>query len=194
MYDRKMARPIEFNRAEALEAGMKVFWAHGYAGASLDRLIRAMGLSKSSFYQAFGSKRDFLLAAIDHYTDRQIDALNSMWQGRRFGEGVRALLAGVIEDNCGGWGCMLVNSAAEIPPHDPGIAGRIRDNFERTVGAFAEQVRRAQAAGELPADRDAHEVATYLVSSIAGLRIFAKAGMPTATLACIQEKVLDLIA
>ena len=62
-----MGRPREFNTEEALEKAMKVFWAQGYEAASLHDLTRAMAISKSSFYDTFGSKHDLFISAIKHY-------------------------------------------------------------------------------------------------------------------------------
>ena len=62
-----MARPQEFNTAEALYKAMGVFWSKGYEGTSLADLLEATGLSKSSLYATFGDKRDLFLAAFDCY-------------------------------------------------------------------------------------------------------------------------------
>ena len=53
----------------ALQAALLVFWRSGYAAASLDDLTAAMGLSRSSFYGAFGTKHDVLLAGVKLYAD-----------------------------------------------------------------------------------------------------------------------------
>ena len=53
-----MARPREFDENQALEKALLVFWDKGYEGTSLTDLLGEMGLTKSSFYKAFGSKED----------------------------------------------------------------------------------------------------------------------------------------
>ena len=172
---------------------MKVFWAHGYAAASLDQLVTAMGLSKSSFYHAFGCKRELMIAAIDYYTDRQMAEVDEMWRDRSFTEGLRLLCKSVTGDNCGGWGCLLVNSAAEIAPHDPDIKKHIQAGFKRTISHFKNRILQAQKEGEVPAARNAQELASYLVSSLAGLRILAKGGISRSALTAVQANILSVL-
>ena len=47
----------KFHLEDALEAAMIVFWAHGYEGASMAELTRAMGIKAPSLYKAYGSKK-----------------------------------------------------------------------------------------------------------------------------------------
>ena len=62
-----MARPREFDTTEALSQAMQVFWSKGFKATSLNDLLDAMGLSKSSFYDTFGSKHEVFLETIEHY-------------------------------------------------------------------------------------------------------------------------------
>jgi TetR/AcrR family transcriptional repressor of nem operon len=70
-----MARPKEFIEEEALDRGMHLLWDRGYEATSLDELLSAMGLSRSSFYGTFRSKHQFLLAALDRYIDTVVGPL-----------------------------------------------------------------------------------------------------------------------
>ena len=47
-------RPLSFNRAQALEQAMHVFWQRGYEAASISELTAAMGITAPSLYTAFG--------------------------------------------------------------------------------------------------------------------------------------------
>ena len=59
---RKDARPTEI-----IEAGIKEFAAHGFAGARLDRIAKAAGISKGTVYLYYDSKEALFLAAIEKY-------------------------------------------------------------------------------------------------------------------------------
>ena len=65
---RHAGRPRAFDRAEALEAAMRVFWQHGYDGASLTELTEAMGISRPSLYAAFGDKAELFRETLTCYS------------------------------------------------------------------------------------------------------------------------------
>ena len=56
-------RPLSFDREAVLDKAMHVFWEHGYEGASLTGLTKAMGISTTSMYAAFGNKEELFRKA-----------------------------------------------------------------------------------------------------------------------------------
>ena len=60
-------RPRNFDRAQALQKAMEVFWSKGYEGASLTDLTEAMGINSPSLYGAFGSKEGLFREAVELY-------------------------------------------------------------------------------------------------------------------------------
>ena len=60
-----MPRPRAFDLPTAVDRGTHLLWSKGYEATSLDDLLLAMGIGKSSFYAVFRSKRDFLFKALD---------------------------------------------------------------------------------------------------------------------------------
>src|SRR5580658_5194846 len=70
-----IGRPRAFDRDEALEAAMLLFWRKGFAAASMNDLCDAMGLRSPSLYAAFGSKEALYLEAVGHYVEVQGSAV-----------------------------------------------------------------------------------------------------------------------
>ena len=177
-----MGRPREFDERQALEQAMQVFWTKGYEGTSLCDLMQAMGLSKSSLYDTFGSKNDLFVRAIEHYCETV--------QARYLGElrarhaelgSARAAIAGIFEATlemaAGGEtqrGCFLGNCAAEIAGQDPVATARVRAGMKAIENALYDVVKAGQDSGEIPAGRDARALARALTSSLNGLRTMAK--------------------
>src|SRR5436309_13794687 len=69
-----MARLREFDYEKVLDRALGLFWRGGYEATSLDDLLDEVGLSKSSFYGAFGSKHEILLACLDRYIETVVQA------------------------------------------------------------------------------------------------------------------------
>lgn len=161
---------------------MQVFWSKGYEAASLCELTEAMGLSKSSLYDAFGCKGDLFVAAIERYRETvQAKFLAALCARHRETGSARAAIAGVFElaieaalrpDDRRG--CFLGNCAVEISASDPAAAARVRAGMTATENAFYDAVKKAQEGGEIPAVRDARAVARSLTNSLTGLRVMAK--------------------
>ena len=192
-----MARPREYDANDALEQAMQVFWDKGYQSASLNSLTQAMGISKSSFYEAFGSKHDLYLSALEHY--------NATVSGRvvanfRSGESAREAIAWWFEfviDRMAGRGslrgCLMSNAAAELAPFDPETQGRCRQALSETETALVACIDRGQEAGEIRTDHEASDLARFLIASINGLRLMAKANPDRQVLEGVAEIALSVL-
>src|SRR5918999_1970317 len=64
-----MARHKEFDRDEALQRAMEVFWSRGYEAASVGELVKRMGINRQSLYDTFGDKHSLYLQALDRYRE-----------------------------------------------------------------------------------------------------------------------------
>jgi TetR/AcrR family transcriptional repressor of nem operon len=68
------------------------------------------------------------------------------------------------------------NSAVELAPHHPEVAGRISRYVSRTLDTFEDALTRAKKAGEISADSDPKALARFLVNTLHGLRVLARTG------------------
>ena len=193
-----MARPREFSKNEALEKAMQVFWAKGYRATSLSDLIHAMGLSKSSFYDAFGSKRALFLSAIDHYNHTvaagSIAALIAEAGGGR--AGIAAVFERYLADMVDAGerrGCFVNNSAIEMAPSDDQAAALVGAGLANLEEAFHGAVTKGQARGEIAPEREPRALARYLASSLNGLLVLAKVRPERTTLDEVVSLVLETL-
>lgn len=192
-----MARPREFDTAQVLEQATRLFWAKGYAATSLRDLIAAMGISKSSFYQAFDSKHDLYLLVLDGYIDTIVDQLVfTLGQGAS----PRTAIAVAFNDIIDGaiargdrLGCLLANAAAEVSRDDTGATERIAGGLARLEEAYHEAVVRAQRSREVPAEHDARALARFLTTSANGLQLMAKATSDRVALYDVARVVLSCL-
>src|SRR5690606_37524131 len=118
-----MGRPREFDETEVLDAAVDCFWEHGYEATSTRELADRMGLTGASLYNAFGDKRTLYRKALDHYIETSFEERVRRLEGRLPPrQAIGAFFAEIIQrslDDDRRRGCMLVNSALEVAPHDP---------------------------------------------------------------------------
>jgi TetR/AcrR family transcriptional repressor of nem operon len=175
-----MARPKEFDEEQALAAALEVFWEKGYEAASVQDLTERMGIQKASLYNTFGDKHALFVRALSAYSTETLDWYRE--QLERPGP-LRVTLATMFremnegcEDDEDCRGCLCVNSAVELAPHDPAIAALLQRHNQAQEDLFRRALERAQASGEIPAALDAVATARYLLNVIAGLGVARKGG------------------
>lgn len=172
-----MARPQEFNTSDVLAAALSVFWAKGYDATSLQDLLSATSLSKSSLYGAFGDKHGLFLAAFDTYRQAQRREMVRHLTAPSVRDGIEAFFRDVIDG--GGIteapnGCMSVNQAVEMSPHDPMVRERVDADFRFIAEKFAEAIAHGQETGEISRDKDAQRLGRMLLTAFAGFQVLAR--------------------
>lgn len=184
-----MARPKAFDRDTALQRAIALFRDKGYAGASTDDLLGAMGIGRQSMYDTFGDKRGLYLAALERYnTDSVAEfvrdmAAGSMAAGGTPLRGLEAALQGFARRaGSGCTGCMGVGAVLEFGQSDPDVAALTGASSGTQLEALERQLRSAAAAGEVAADLDLQAAAGFIASSMAGMRVAARAGTGVAAL------------
>ncbi|WP_439673205.1 HTH tetR-type domain-containing protein (plasmid) [Cupriavidus necator] len=186
-----MARSIEFDKSEALSAAIEAIWHRGYHAVSTSDLTAEMGLARSSLYNTFGSKREVFMTALRQYGTERAAQLAKSLERQPVHKGLRVLLTAIAKDNDAGKGCLLVNSAVEVAPHDAEIATVVKEGFIQMAHVFESALCAGQARGEIRADIEPTAEAIALVNGIAGLRVLAKAGFDARALKPTIEGLLS---
>lgn len=188
-----MPRPIEFDRRKVLDAATDLLWRRGYEATSVSDLESAMGLSKSSLYNSFGSKREVLTEALEHYAASQASELRALLAHKGLHAGLRTLLESIVTGNNHGRGCLLVNCAAELSARDKRIVNELRRALAQIGDVLHAAIVHAQRQSELPSGTDAEVLTQSLLALIAGLRIQAKAGTDRRTLQAVADHSLEAL-
>ncbi|MDR7277017.1 TetR/AcrR family transcriptional regulator [Catenuloplanes atrovinosus] len=182
-----MARPRKFDEQQVLRSATEVFWTSGFAAASLDDLMRATGLGKGSLYGAFGDKQALFLRVLEGYCADAAASLRDRLHGPDSSSAarLRALFDAMVTagDPSGPpRACLLAKSTAELAATHPEVAGRARQTFTAIADLLEAEVRGAQAAGDIPADRDARRTAHHLLAVLRGMEALTEAGMDRSVL------------
>jgi TetR/AcrR family transcriptional regulator, transcriptional repressor for nem operon len=172
-----MGRPREFDVTAALDAAMDCFWRDGYEATSVRDLAARMGITGASLYNAFGDKRSLFREVLQRYAERstreRITRLKSSLAPK---QAVRAFLGEIVERSVDGdrRGCLLVNTALEIAPHDPQLGAEVAVHLGEIEAFFHHAVSAAQAEGTVPTDRDPADLARLLLGVTLGVRVLAR--------------------
>jgi AcrR family transcriptional regulator len=187
---RARGRPRAFDREEALDRAMELFWRYGYEATSIADLTKAMGINPPSLYAAFGDKEKLFLEAIDRYCGDAAPAFGDEPTAR---EAVERLLVGAVAGltrSKSPRGCMLVTSAmncSESSAHLQDALARKRAAAER---ALEGRIERGVADGDLSKGTDTAALAKFYTTVLHGLSIQARDGASKKKLLGVVEAAL----
>ena len=185
-----MARPREFDRDQALDRAMRVFWAKGYAWTSTDDLLAAMKIGRQSLYNAFGDKRKLYVEALDRYQRASrvghLARLNSCPSPL---DGIEALLVGLIaeDDRARALGCMGVSAIGEFGAADPELVMLRSKAGSTLVKRLTERIREGQARGEVDPSINGQEAAAFVQMTMQGIQLGARGGSNARSLRALAK-------
>jgi TetR/AcrR family transcriptional repressor of nem operon len=187
-----------FNLDDALARATKVFWAKGYEATSMADLVAGMGINKGSLYNAFGSKKELFTRALLQY-DRdnrqamlaQLEALDDPLVAvtRLFDVSISESIVDTEKK-----GCLLVNTALELPNHTDDVRGIIGTVFDDFEAFFKRLIKRGQKRGVISKDVKANDTAKSLFSLLIGIRVLARGDFDASGLRAIKRDALRLIS
>jgi TetR/AcrR family transcriptional regulator, transcriptional repressor for nem operon len=171
-----MARPKEFDPQRALDKAMNLFWRLGYANASLEELMKEMGIARQSLYDTFGDKRALYLKAMAHYRDQTNGRMQkTLSETPSVRDAFAKLLFGLAAETREQHrrGCLLLSANLHRDPNDAVVRDFLRDNQARVETIFLQALARAQRQKELSLNGDPAALARFFVVTIQGMRAVA---------------------
>jgi TetR/AcrR family transcriptional repressor of nem operon len=151
-----MGRQRAYDSNTVVDQAMRAFWARGYEATSISDLVEATGINRASLYAGFDDKRGLFMASLRRYDERQrrgfLDRLAQDMAPRA------AILAAfdaarTAPDAGQPGGCLLVNTALEVSPHDAEIRDFVQEALAGVELFFRDRIRAAQATGTTPRPR-----------------------------------------
>jgi TetR/AcrR family transcriptional repressor of nem operon len=174
----KMSKPS--NREKILIEGLRIVHQRGFGGASVRNIVQAAGVPQGSFTNHFASKEAFGLEILDLYSAAGQEIMRETLRNdalpplQRLGAYIDLGMNRLNQDSMRN-GCLFGNFTAETCDHSELIRQRLLEIFADVQDAFAYCLRAAVQAGELPERFDVSETAGFLVSSLQGANLLAKA-------------------
>jgi TetR/AcrR family transcriptional repressor of nem operon len=175
-----MARPSKFDRDAAVQAVMQEIWRSGYEASSVKAIAEKLGITRSSYYNAFGTREDLFRAALAAYFAQSPDrVLHESIPD----QSVRLLISDTFRKVCAargcdpeGRGCLAINSLCELAggPHAE-LGAMLVEAVLASAARFEMLLELAVARGELEANTDVHGKALALQSLLIGINTLSKA-------------------
>ncbi|WP_207230993.1 TetR/AcrR family transcriptional regulator [Bradyrhizobium sp. Leo121] len=150
-----MARPRGFDETEILGRALRVFWRQGYEGASLNDLLDATGLTKSSLYAAFGSKADLFRRVVEYFYSEHLGFRQNALDEPTPRRIVERLLFGTVDLHTGPNtppGCLETGAALACSPENEPIRKELIQNRARFSRLLRQRLEAVKDQGRcLPA-------------------------------------------
>ena len=157
---------------------MHLFWQRGYQGASLPELLAATGLSRSSFYDAFGTKRALLLASLSRYVQSGMCGLAApVFHPQASRAEIEQFVHNMLDHALVGEepaGCFVNNCATELATQDAEIAEAIRLAHRGLQRTLSRAVERGQAEGSITRRETPLALARFLTAAVSGINVAAR--------------------
>lgn len=164
-----MTRVHRFNRSIVVEQAMLQFWQAGFHGTSMQQLVNATGLNRSSLYNSFGDKLHLyktcikyyqgfdqhqLQIALDHESN-EIEALKTFFQKKFFSS------KGTHN------GCFLQNVKYEMAS-EIFVKTMLENHQERILILLEKIILKGQGSGTINQNKGARVYAWHVYNSYQG--------------------------
>jgi AcrR family transcriptional regulator len=95
----------------------RVFYAEGFSGVGIDRIVSEAGVALGTLYNHFGSKSGLVVAALEHRHMAYLAELENYTAGKTGDDRVLCLFDSLLEwaERNGGNGCFFLRAAADHP-------------------------------------------------------------------------------
>ena len=192
----RMARPREFDEGAVLDAAVSRFWSRGYEATSVRDLVENTGLTAASLYNAFGDKRTLYEKALEHYVESILADRIRRFEALAPQAAIAAFFAEIVARSLADRerkGCMLVNAALDVAPHDPEFRRRVCEVFGEIEAFFLARLEAGQVDGSITRSLPAATLAHHLLGVLMGLRVLARVRPERALLEGVVAPSLALL-
>jgi TetR/AcrR family transcriptional regulator, copper-responsive repressor len=192
---KRAGRPRAFDREQALNTAMDLFWRHGFEGTSTAQLTAAIGIAPPSLYAAFGSKEALFRETLALYGQRYGGFLSEPMSGTG---GARAAIEQMLQaaarqfaDAQHPLGCMVAAGELQASEAQGALVDEVAGRRHAAQLAIRARLDRARKDGELPADSDTAALAAYFAMVVQGLAVQARDGAKPALLKRLADLAMQ---
>jgi TetR/AcrR family transcriptional repressor of nem operon len=181
-----------------LEVGAEIIHLKGFNHTGIQEILTAAEVPKGSFYNYFKSKEDFGLQIIDYFVNyftlsiREIvtdSSLSPLEKIRRILDQFMSL----FESKDYAYGCPIGNLSQEMGDLSPAFREKLKGAMDSVAQTYADLLREAKLAGEIPESLDVKDTAYFIVSSWHGALIHMKVEKTSEPLVNHRKFIFDYV-
>lgn len=190
---RKRGRPLSFDREQAIQQAMLLFWEHGYEATSLNDLTKALKVTPSSIYTAFGDKKGLFMAAVQRYTSGPITSESIIQEAVTAREAAASLLRAAAIGFTGEStprGCLLASSAISCSAMAQDVKDAVASLRTGIESSLRNKIERSIKDGSLPADAHPSALAAHTMAVIQGMSTLARDGATRVILLSVVDTAM----
>jgi TetR/AcrR family transcriptional repressor of nem operon len=170
-----MPRPN--TKEQLIVAGLNALLEKGFNGVGVQEITEQAGVPKGSFYNHFESKEALGAEIVERYglnsTRRAILLDKTVPPLQRLRTHFETLNATFVKSKFER-GCLLGNFSAELANQSPVIRESLLTLFERWTKDLEVAIADAQSEGTVSSDRDAGDIAAFLLDAYEGTLLRAR--------------------
>jgi TetR/AcrR family transcriptional repressor of nem operon len=165
-----MPRNKEFDYDEKLKTARNLFWKKGYNATTMNDLVDAMQINRSSLYLAYGNKHDLFLKSLSEYIQKKDKQYTQA--AKKSEEPLKAIsniINSVFESAIRDTNCLFTNSVFELALSDNEVSELLKKQTLKAVKLFEKYLRQAKEEGTLVSGKDPLLLAHFLVSGLVSI-------------------------
>jgi len=188
---RDRGRPREFDRAQALEKAMRLFWLRGYDAVSMADLRAELGITQASLYAAFGSKERLFQEAVELYRQTAgFGTTAALATGDSAREAIHAMLQAAVNafsapDAPGG--CLLILGATNCPVESKTVQDHLLSIRRQISQSILNRLKKGQYEGDVPTTTSLTALTAYFSTVLHGLALQSRDGASRKILTQVVE-------
>lgn len=173
-----MGRKRKFDRQESVRWVMDEMWRVGYDTCSVKYISDHLGITRSSFYHAFGSREELFSEVLELYCsespDLQFNEYEQVESPLKLVTGVFKIICKVRAYDELHKGCLVVNSIAELVGNQRPEGKEVEEGVKNSISRFEKLLTRSVEIGELSHETDIAALALSLQNLMVGLNALCK--------------------
>ncbi len=169
-----MPKVETFNKDYVIDRATQVFHNKGYNATSMQDLVEATGLNRSSIYNSFQNKLNLFILCLKAYQSSfMLDLTNKLDKADDALQSIGLILEfylDIILSDQADKGCLITNCTSEMANQEPAITNFLMGNKDSFLAFLEDLIKKGQKETVINAKQSARAYALYLFSCIQGFR------------------------